>query len=75
MKLFASTECVLLVIIDTGGFQQKEELLLKASSGVMLRLIADVIDNRIELRRADTEGAITLLPLKFTPCSAIHRDE
>src|SRR5258708_29601697 len=65
LKLLALNEYVLRVIIDAGRFQQKQEFLLKASPGVMLRLIADVIDNRIQLRRANTEGAITLLPFEI----------
>jgi hypothetical protein len=61
----ASTEYIPRVVIDAGRFQQKEKFLFKASPGVVFRLIADVIDDRIQLRRANAEGAITLLPFEI----------
>ena len=44
--------------------QQRQKLLLKTLFTMMLLLILNVIDNGVQLRNADAEGAVFFLPRK-----------
>ena len=53
-----------LIEFDAVLAQQRQELLLKTTGAMMLPLIPDIFRNRIQLRDADAERAVFLLPSK-----------